>query len=157
MGVLKLKSGPSLKLKSGPSFFFHCFPHLYSVFWAFLETQIVQQCVKIVFLQNLGDVKNEVFGKKIAFFVFFPFLCWKNRNRKKKKSKMAKAKKPYKNRFFLRWSSKNVKNQTKWIFSKNWLTLFVSAREKKNAHFRAHYLFWPKIFWAQNSANQENL
>ena len=31
----------------------------------------MQQCVKIVFLQNLGDVKNEVFEKKIAFFVFF--------------------------------------------------------------------------------------
>ena len=34
----------------------------------------------------------------------------------------------------------------KWIFSKNWLTLFVSGREK-NAHFRAHYLFWPNIFF----------
>ena len=38
----------------------------------------------------------------------------------------------------------------KWIFSKNCLTLFVSGRDK-NAHFRAHYLFWPKHFWAQNS------
>ena len=47
---------------------------VYSVFWAFLETQIVQQCVKIVFLQNLGDVKNEVFEKKIAFFVFSFFM-----------------------------------------------------------------------------------
>ena len=33
----------------------------------------MQQCVKIVFLQNLGDVKNEVFEEKIAFFVFFLF------------------------------------------------------------------------------------
>ena len=57
--------------------FFHCFPHFYSVFWAFLETQIVQQCVKIVFLQNLGDVKNEVFEKKIAFFVFVFFMLEK--------------------------------------------------------------------------------
>ena len=38
------------------------------------------------------------------------------------------------------------KIKKKWIFSKNWLTLFVSGREK-NAHFRAHYLFWPKIFF----------
>ena len=38
-----------------------------------------------------------------------------------------------------------MKNQKKWIFSKNCLTLFVSGREKKNAHFRAHCLFWPKI------------
>ena len=27
---------------------------------------------------------------------------------------------------------------------------------KKNAHFRAHYLFWPKNFLAQNNVNQEN-
>ena len=77
LGVLKLKSGPSLKLKSGPSFFFSLVSPFYSVFWAFLETQIVQQCVKIVFLQNLGDVKNEVFEKKIAFFVFSFFMLEK--------------------------------------------------------------------------------
>ena len=73
MGFLALKTGPSLVLKTGPSFF-AVFPQFYSVFWAFLETQIVQQCVKIVFLQNLGDVKNEVFEKKIAFFVFSFFM-----------------------------------------------------------------------------------
>ena len=69
---------------------------------------------------------------------------------------MEKAKKPNKNRFFLRWSSKNVENPQKWIFSKNCLTPFVSGREK-NAHFRAHYLFWPKIILDQNSENQEKL
>ena len=74
--VLKLKSGPSLKLKSGP-IFFTVLPHFCSVFWAFLETQIVQQCVKIVLLQNLGDVKNEVFEKNIAFFVFVFFMLEK--------------------------------------------------------------------------------
>ena len=102
MGVLKLKSGPSLKLKSGPSFFVHCFPHFYSVLGAFLETQIVQQCLKIVFLQNLGDVKNEVFEKKIAFFVFFLFYVGKieTEKRKKKKENGKGPKKPYKNRVF---------------------------------------------------------
>ena len=85
LGVLKLKSGPSLKLKSGPSFFFTAFPHFYSVLGAFLETQIVQQCVKIVFLQNLGDVKNEVFEKKIAFFVFL-FYVGKIETEKRKKN-----------------------------------------------------------------------
>ena len=28
---------------------------------------------------------------------------------------------------------------------------------EKNAHFRAHYLFWRKPFLAQNSVNQEAL
>ena len=58
---------------------------------------------------------------------------------------MEKAKKPYKNRFLWPLPCKNVKNK-KWILSKNCLTLFVSGREK-NAHFRAHYLFWPKMFF----------
>ena len=40
------------------------------------------------------------FSKRKLHFLFFPFLCWKNRNRKKKKKKMEKAKKPYKNRVF---------------------------------------------------------
>ena len=72
--LFKVKNWSKLNVKNWSKFFFHCFPQFYSVFWAFLETQIVQQCVKIVFLQNLGDVKNEVFEKKITFFVF-PFLC----------------------------------------------------------------------------------
>ena len=62
-----------------------------------MKTQIVSHCAKIVFLQNFGDVKNEVFEKQSAFFVFV-FLCWRNRNRKKT-NKTEKAKKPYKNRF----------------------------------------------------------
>ena len=38
-----------------------------------------------------------------------------------------------------------MRKMEKWIFSKNCLTLFVSGREK-NAHVRAHYLLWPKIW-----------
>ena len=72
-GGFKVKNWSKVKVKNW-SKFFTVFPQFYSAFWAFLETQIVQQCVKIVFLQNLGDVKNEVFEKKIAFFVF-SFLC----------------------------------------------------------------------------------
>ena len=101
LGVLKLKSGPSLKLKSGQSFFFISPPHFYSVFWALLKTQIVSHCAKIVFLQNFGDVKNEVFEKKIAFFVFVFFLCWKNKNRRKKNKQNGKGQKnPIKILFF---------------------------------------------------------
>ena len=98
-GVSSVKNWSKSSVKNWSKYFFAVFPQFYSVLGAFLETQIVQQCVKIVFLQNLGDVKNEVFEKKIAFFVF-SFLCWRPRNRKKKKNKMEKAKKPYKNRFF---------------------------------------------------------
>ena len=59
---------------------------------------------------------------------------------------MEKAKKPYKNRLFWRWSSKIVKNPKKWIFSKNCLTLFVSGREKKRA-FSCALSVWAKIFF----------
>ena len=41
---------------------------------------------------------------------------------------------------FLRWSSKNVKNQKMDLFAKiAWHYLCQEGR--KNAHFRAHYLF----------------
>ena len=107
----------------------------------------MQQCVKIVFLQNFGNVKNEVFEKKIAFFVFSFFMLEIEKQKRQKKWKGKKPKKPYKNRVFLRWSSKNMKNQKKGFFCKNCLTLFVSGKGEKNAHFRAHYLFWPKFFF----------
>ena len=87
------------------------------------------------------------FSKRKLHFLFFPFLCWRPRNRKKKKKrKWKRPKKPYKNRFFKVVMQKCEKSK-KWILCKNWLTLFVSGREKKNAHFRAHYLFWPKNFF----------
>ena len=81
MHAVELKTGPRFGVSSVKNWskstvknwskFFVVFPQFYSVFWAFLETQIVQQCVKIVFLQYLGDVKNEVFEKKIAFLLSF--------------------------------------------------------------------------------------
>ena len=49
-----------------------------------------------------------------------------------------------------------MKNQKKWIFSKNCLTLFVSGRETKNAHFRCNYLFWPKFFFGPKQCKAEN-
>ena len=70
-------------------------------------------CAKIVFLQNCLDVKIEVFERKVAFLFFF--FCWRKRNRNKKKQ-MDKGPKNYK-MVFLRWSSKNEKNE-KWILAK---------------------------------------
>ena len=70
---------------------------------------------------------------------------------------MEKAKKRYKNRVFLRWSSKNVKKQKKRIFSKNCLTLFVSGREKKTRVFVHTICFGQNFFLDQNSVNQEKL
>ena len=117
-GVSSVKNWSKSSVKNWSNFFFAVFPQFYSVFWAFLETQIVQQCVKIVFLQNFGNVKNEVFEKKIAFFVFFLFYVGDRETEKAKKKKREKAKKTYKNRVFLRWSSKNMKNQKKDFFAK---------------------------------------
>ena len=74
----------------------------------------------------------------------FSFFCWSNRNRKKKKKKTEKETKNYKKTVFKVVIQKCEKSK-KWIFSKNCLTLCVSGRGK-NAHFRAHYLFWPKDF-----------
>ena len=143
MGVLKLKTGPILKFKTGPSFFFTVFPQFYSVFWAFLETQIVQQCVKIVFFAKFGGCQNEVFENKIAF-LFFLFYVRKIETGKRKKRKWKRPQNPIKIGFFKVVIQKCEKAKNGFL-AKKCLTLFVSGREKK-AHFRAHYLFWPNFF-----------
>ena len=105
----------------------------------------MSHCAKIVFLQNLGDVKNEVFKKKIAFFVFV-FLCWRNRNRKKKTNKMEKAKKPIQIGFLGGGHPKMSRIKKRWIFSnKNCLTLFVSGREKKRVF--VHTICFGQLFF----------
>ena len=71
----------------------------------------------------------------------------KEKQKKENERKWIRPKKPIKI-VFLRWSSKNEKNEKTGFSSKNCLTLFVSGREK-NTHFRAHYLFWPNIFRAK--------
>ena len=105
----------------------------------------MSHCAKIVFLQNLGDVKNEAFEKKLHF-LFLSFLCWRNRNRKKKK----KWKRP-KNAIkigFLRWSCKNVKNKKMDFFLQK-LPDTICVRKGKTRIFvhticLAKKLFWPK-------------
>ena len=65
-----------------------------------LISTILSHCAKIVFflfLLNFGDVKNEVFERKIAFFCLFN--VGKIETEKRKTDKMEKPK-PYKNRFF---------------------------------------------------------
>ena len=154
MGFYKLKTGPSYKLKTGPSFFFAVFPQFYSVFGFFCNTNSVTVCQNNVFAK-FWVIKNEVFEKKIAFFVFF-FVMLEKRNRKKKKNKKGKiAKNPIKIGFFKVVMQKCEKSK-KWIFSKNCLTLFVSGRETKNAHFRCNYLFWPKFFFGPKQCKAEN-
>ena len=57
-------------------------------------------CQNSVFAKIWGDVKNEVFKKKIAFFVFLFYVRKIETEKRKKKKEMEKAPKPYKNRFF---------------------------------------------------------
>ena len=77
----------------------------------------MSHCAKIVFLQNLGDVKNEVLEKKIAFFVLV--FCWKNRNRKKKKIENGKKpKNPIKIGFFKVVMQKCERSKKNGIFAK---------------------------------------
>ena len=116
-GGFKVKKWSKFKVKKWSKFFFWLFfPLFYSVFWAFFVTQIVSQCVKIVFLQNFGLSKMR-FSKRKLHFLFFLFYVGKYKQKKEKKNKKGKiAKNPIKIGFFLRWSSKNVKNQKKMDF-----------------------------------------
>ena len=139
-GVLCVKNWSKSCVKNWSKFF--------SVF-LILHTQIVSICAKIVFLQNCRDVKNEAFKNEFAIFVFV-FMMWgTDKQKTKEKQNGRRPKKPIKIVFF-----KVVIHNEKWkkmIFSKNCLTQFVSGMENKNAHFRAHYLFWLKNVGTKHS------
>ena len=63
---------------------------------------------------------------------------------------MEKAKKSYKNRFFLKVViQKCEKSKKKGFFCKNCLTLFESGREKKTRIF-VHTICFGQIFFDQN-------
>ena len=127
---------------------FCCFPRFYSVLGAFLETQIVSQCVKIVFLQNFGLSKMR-FSKRKLHFLFFLFYVGEieTKNGKDKKN-------PIKIGFFKVVIQKCEKSK-KWIFSKNSLTLFVSGREKKTA-FSCTLSVLAKFFWTKTVQSKKH-
>ena len=60
----------------------------------------MSHCAKIVFLQNFGDVKNEVFEEKNCIFCFGLFYVGEIETGKRKTNKMEKAKNPIKIDFF---------------------------------------------------------
>ena len=144
MGFYKLKTGPSYKLKTGPSFYC-CFPQFYSVFGAFLETQIVSQCVKIVFLQNFGLSKMR-FSKRKLHFLFFLFYVGEIETKKRKKKRKWKRPKTLQKKGFLRWSSKNMKNQKKDFFSKN-IPDTICVRKGEKTRIFVHTICFGKILF----------
>ena len=118
----------------------------------FRNTNSVTVCQNSVFAK-FWVVKNEVFEKKIAFFVLF-FYVGEMETEKRQKRKWKRPKHPIKISF-LRWSSKNVKNQKNRFLAKiAWHYLCQEGR--KNAHFRAHYLFWPKFFWTKTVQSRKH-
>ena len=141
--VFVLKTGPRVVLKTGPSFF-TVFPYK--------KTQIVSHCAKIVFFANCRDVRNEVFEKKIAFFVFVFFLMLETEKQKKNK-KWKRPPNPIKIGI-LRWSSKNGKSE-KCFCCELPYTICVKKGEKRA--FSCTLSVLAKIFLAQNSAHQEKL
>ena len=74
---------------------FHCFPYFYRVICVCFKRQIASICATIVFWQNCRDVKNEVFEKKIVFFVLC-FLMLLKEKQKIEKQQNGKGQKPIK-------------------------------------------------------------
>ena len=68
---------------------------------------------------------------------------------------MEKTKKPYKNRVFLRWSSKNVKDQKKWIFSKK-LPHTICVRKGEKRAFSCTLSVLAKIFFGPKQCKAGN-
>ena len=57
-GVSSVKNWSKSSVKNWSNFFLLFFPQFYSVWGAFLETQIVQQCVKMVFFAKFGGYQK---------------------------------------------------------------------------------------------------
>ena len=60
------------------------------MFWGIFENTNMSHCAKIVFLQNLGDVKNEVFKKKLHLLFSFFFYVGEVGTEKRKNGKRRK-------------------------------------------------------------------
>ena len=72
-GVSSVKNWSKSSVKNWSKFFFCFFPSFIVFLGIFRNTNSATVCQNSV-LQNLGDVKNEVFEKKIAFFAFSFFM-----------------------------------------------------------------------------------
>ena len=111
--------------------FFSLFsPPICIVFLGFFRnTNSATVCQNSVFAK-FGGCQKWGFRKENCIFCFFLFYVGKIETEKKEKGK---AKKPYKNSF-LKVVIQKCERSKKWIFSKNWLTRFVSGS-------------WPKCFF----------
>ena len=106
----------------------------------FKNTNSVNLCQNSVFVR----VSKMRFSKrKLYFFVFVMLL-----QEKQKKNKMEKAKQPYKNSVFLRWSSKNEKSgKIDFLLPKSSDTICVRKGEKRAFSCTLSVLaknVWPK-------------
>ena len=154
LGVFKLKSGPSLKLKSGPSVFF-VFPIFIVFLDIFRNTNSATVCQNSVFAK-FGGCQKWGFRKENCICCFFLFYAGKIETEKRKKRKWKRPKNPIKIGFFKGGHPKMWRSKKNGFLAKiAWH--YMCQEGRKNAHFRAHYLFWPKFFLDQNSANQEKL
>ena len=116
----------------------------------------MSQCVKIVFLQNFGLSKMRSSKRKLHF-LFFSFLCWRNRNKKMKKKAMEKTKKPYKNWVFQRWSSKNVEKSKKLDFFLQKLPDTICVRKGEKRAFSCTLSVLSKIlFWTKTVQSRKH-
>ena len=98
------------------------------------------------------------FSKRKLHFLFSLFLCWRNRNKKKKKRKKRKWKRP-KNPIkivFLRWSSKNVKNQKKWIFLAKIAWHYLCQEGRKTRIFVHTICFGQNFFWTKTVQSRKH-
>ena len=94
------------------------------------------------------------FSKRKLHFCGFSFLCWRNRNRKKKKENGKGQRNPIKIVFFEVVIQKCEKSKNGFFAKIAWHYLCQEGR--KNTHFRAHYLFWPKNVWPKTVQTRKN-
>ena len=96
------------------------------------------------------------FSKRKLHFLFFLFLCWRNKQKKEKQENGKGPKNPIKIVFFKVVIQKCEKSK-KRIFSQKLPDTICVRKGEKTRIFVHTICFGQKIFWAQNSVNQEKL
>ena len=154
MGVFCVKSWSKSCVENWSQVFSFTGSPFFKCFWAcFKNTNSVTSCQNSVFAK-LSGCQKWGFRKENSIFCFCLFYVGDRESEKETNNKMEKGPKTYKN-CILWWSSKNGKSEKMLFFLVKIAWHYLCQEGRENAHFRAHDLFWPTIFLAQNSVNQE--
>ena len=116
------------------------------------NTNSVRLCQQNVFCRIVGMSKMRFLKRRLHFWSLSFYVG--ERETEKERTKWKNTENPIENSV-LRWSFQNVKIQKHGFLAKiAWH--YLCQEGWKTAHFRAHYLLWPKNLWGPKQCKAGN-